>query len=111
MYGIDLSLAYIKQNLKTHITTDKLAEIAGYSAWHFGRLFATATGRTFRLAGLMPPCRKWLWVQRPWMLHLITVLTRMQAFTRHLCVCMAFPLKNICNYMANGRLICYENMN
>ncbi|MCL2621120.1 MAG: helix-turn-helix domain-containing protein [Defluviitaleaceae bacterium] len=46
MYGIDLSLAYIKQNLKTHITTDELAEIAGYSVWHFGRLFATATGRT-----------------------------------------------------------------
>ena len=46
MYSIDLSLAYIKQNLKTNITVDELAEIAGYSAWHFGRLFATFTGRT-----------------------------------------------------------------
>jgi len=38
--GID----YIEQNLRTDIATEELANMAGYSAWHYQRLFAQITG-------------------------------------------------------------------
>lgn len=41
---IRASIAYIKQNLKTDITPEELARMAGYSVWHFQRLFAQTTG-------------------------------------------------------------------
>ena len=44
--GINAGLAYIEQNLKTTISIEDLAEMAGYSVWHFGRLFAQSTGMT-----------------------------------------------------------------
>ena len=37
-------LAYINANHKTHITAEELAHMAGYSHWHFCRLFAQETG-------------------------------------------------------------------
>ena len=37
---IQSSLDYIEQNLKTEITAEELAEIAGYSAGHYYRLFS-----------------------------------------------------------------------
>jgi len=37
-------LAYIDQNLKTDITAGELASMAGYSLWHFCRLFSQAIG-------------------------------------------------------------------
>ena len=40
------TLDYIEQNLKSDITAEELAAKAGYSVWHFCRLFAQATGRT-----------------------------------------------------------------
>jgi len=43
---IKFSLEYIEQNLKTDITAEELANIAGYSVWHYCRLFSQATGRT-----------------------------------------------------------------
>jgi len=46
---------YIKQNLKTEINAEELAEIAGYSPWHFGRLFTQATGRS--IAAYICKCR------------------------------------------------------
>jgi len=39
-----LSLDYIEQNLKAEITAEELADIAGYSLWHYYRLFSQATG-------------------------------------------------------------------
>ena len=42
--AIQSSLDYIEQNLKTTITTEELAQIAGYSVWHYCRLFSQATG-------------------------------------------------------------------
>ena len=44
--GIQASLAYIDENLKTTLTIDELAEMAGYSPWHYGRLFSQTTGMT-----------------------------------------------------------------
>ena len=41
---INTSLQYIEENLKTSITTEELADMAGYSSWHYSRLFAQATG-------------------------------------------------------------------
>lgn len=38
------TLDYIEQNLQADITADELAARAGYSLWHFYRLFAGATG-------------------------------------------------------------------
>lgn len=39
-------IAYIEQNLKTDITSEELAQMAGYSVWHYQRLFAQVTGMT-----------------------------------------------------------------
>ena len=44
--SIQSSLEYIEQNLKTTITADELAAIAGYSVWHYCHLFAQKTGNT-----------------------------------------------------------------
>ena len=44
--SIKSGLAYIEQNLKTNITADELANMAGYSVWHYCRVFAHATGMT-----------------------------------------------------------------
>ena len=44
--GIQASLAYIDENLKATLTIDEPANMAGYSAWHYGRLFAQTTGMT-----------------------------------------------------------------
>lgn len=44
--GVRAGLHYIEQNLKTTIAAAELADIAGYSVWHFGRLFAQETGMT-----------------------------------------------------------------
>jgi len=41
---IRASIVYIEQNLKTDITPEELARMAGYSVWHYQRLFAQATG-------------------------------------------------------------------
>ena len=41
---INQSLTYIEENLKTDITTDELAKMAGYSVWHYQRLFSQMTG-------------------------------------------------------------------
>jgi len=43
-HSIVTSIEYIKQNLKTTITAQDLSHIAGYSLWHFQRLFKKATG-------------------------------------------------------------------
>lgn len=37
-------IAYIEQNLKTDITPDELAQMAGYSVWHYQHLFAQVIG-------------------------------------------------------------------
>jgi len=37
-------LSYIDTNLKTDITTAELAHMAGYSPWHFGRIFSQDVG-------------------------------------------------------------------
>jgi len=37
-------LEYIEQNLKSIIRTEELADIAGYSVWHFSRCFTKTTG-------------------------------------------------------------------
>ena len=42
--SIKISLNYIEENLKADITAGELADIAGYSAWHFSRLFSQETG-------------------------------------------------------------------
>lgn len=41
---IRTSIAYIEQNLKTDITPKELADMVGYSLWHYQRLFAQVTG-------------------------------------------------------------------
>lgn len=41
---IRTGIAYIEQNLKTEITPEELAQMAGYSVWHYQRLFAQVTG-------------------------------------------------------------------
>jgi len=42
--GIEHSLNYIEQNLKSDITANELADMSGYSVWHYHRLFSKATG-------------------------------------------------------------------
>lgn len=47
MYNADIigkGVAYIEQNLKTDITPEELANMAGYSVWHYQRLFAQVVG-------------------------------------------------------------------
>ena len=44
--NIKSGLEYIDQNLKTIITAEELADMAGYSVWHYCRIFAQATGMT-----------------------------------------------------------------
>lgn len=41
---IRTGIAYIEQNLKTDITPEELARMAGYSVWHYQRLFAQVVG-------------------------------------------------------------------
>ncbi len=41
---IRTGMAYIEQNLKAEITAKELAQMAGYSVWHYQRLFAQVTG-------------------------------------------------------------------
>ncbi len=41
---IRAGIVYIEQNLKTDITPEELAQMAGYSVWHYQRLFAQVTG-------------------------------------------------------------------
>lgn len=41
---IKSGITYIEQNLKTDITAEELANMAGYSVWHYHRLFVQATG-------------------------------------------------------------------
>lgn len=41
---IRAGIVYIEQNLKTDITPEELARRAGYSVWHYQRLFAQAMG-------------------------------------------------------------------
>ncbi len=41
---IRAGIVYIEQNLKTDITPKELAQMAGYSVWHYQRLFAQVTG-------------------------------------------------------------------
>ena len=42
--SIQRTLDYIEDNLKTDITATELADIAGYSVFHFYRLFQSAMG-------------------------------------------------------------------
>ena len=41
---IKLSIIYIEENLKTDISAEELANMAGYSQWHYNRLFVQVTG-------------------------------------------------------------------
>lgn len=41
---IRAGIVYIEQNLKTDITPEELARMAGYSVWHYQRLFAQVIG-------------------------------------------------------------------
>lgn len=41
---IRAGIVYIEQNLKTDITPEELARMAGYSVWHFQRLFVHVIG-------------------------------------------------------------------
>lgn len=41
---IRAGVAYIERHLKTDITPEELARMAGYSVWHYQRLFAQAIG-------------------------------------------------------------------
>ncbi|MDE7361567.1 MAG: helix-turn-helix domain-containing protein [Oscillospiraceae bacterium] len=41
---IKAGIVYIEQNLKTDITPEELARMAGYSVWHYQRLFAQVVG-------------------------------------------------------------------
>ena len=43
---IDRSLEYIEAHLRADITLNDLADEAGYSPWHFGRMFAVAMGQS-----------------------------------------------------------------
>lgn len=42
--NLQSSLEYIEQNLKTIITAEELAAMAGYSVWYYYRLFTQVTG-------------------------------------------------------------------
>ncbi|MDY7027036.1 MAG: AraC family transcriptional regulator [Spirochaetota bacterium] len=47
---------YIQENLESELNLDELAEIAAFSKYHFGRIFAMTTGETLfqyiqRIAG------------------------------------------------------------
>lgn len=44
--AIERSLRYLEANLKADITPADLAEVAGYSLWHFGRVFSRETGQS-----------------------------------------------------------------
>lgn len=44
MEHLQRSLDYIEENLRTELTAEELAELAGYSPSHYGRLFREATG-------------------------------------------------------------------
>lgn len=47
MQNVDIiksSIAYIEENLKTDITPEELAQMSGYSVWHYQRLFAQVVG-------------------------------------------------------------------
>lgn len=44
---IKFGIKYIEQNLKTDITPEELAQMAGYSVWHYQRLFVQVTGVPF----------------------------------------------------------------
>ena len=46
MNRVKTSLEYIEQNLKTIITAEELANMEGYSLWHYCRIFSQATGQT-----------------------------------------------------------------
>ena len=41
---IQKSIDYIEQNLKTDITAEELSEMAGFSMFHYYRLFQSAVG-------------------------------------------------------------------
>lgn len=41
---IGAGIAYIEKNLKTDISAEELARMAGYSVWHYQRLFAQVVG-------------------------------------------------------------------
>lgn len=41
---IRTGISYIEQNLKTDITPEELANMAGYSVWHYQRMFAQTVG-------------------------------------------------------------------
>ena len=41
---IKSGITYIERNLKTDITAEELANMAGYSVWHYHRLFVRVTG-------------------------------------------------------------------
>ena len=41
---IKFSITYIEQNLKTDISAEELASMAGYSVWHYQRLFTKTIG-------------------------------------------------------------------
>jgi len=42
--AVKSGLKYIEQNLKSVITAEELSRLAGYSVWHYCRLFSEATG-------------------------------------------------------------------
>ena len=42
--SIKPGLDYIEENLKTIITVEELASMAGYSVWHYHRMFAQTVG-------------------------------------------------------------------
>jgi len=44
MDSLQSGLEYIEQNLKTIVTSEELAGMAGYSVWHYCRLFAQNMG-------------------------------------------------------------------
>lgn len=44
---IRAGIVYIEQNLKADITLQELAQMAGYSVWHYQRLFAQVVGVPF----------------------------------------------------------------
>jgi AraC-like DNA-binding protein len=41
---IKSALTYIEQNLKADITAEELAQMAGYSTYHYDRLVSAVTG-------------------------------------------------------------------
>jgi AraC family transcriptional regulator len=42
--AVDKAIAYMKQHLEEEVTTKKLADLTGYSHFHFTRIFKKATG-------------------------------------------------------------------